>query len=216
MAAVCVLFLILIGEVVPPLVVFGLLFAGLAVGARRSPARWVRWLGAAMVVALLALFSSFAVQDLAHPETPASFGPTWLLVVAAVATVVLAVAAVRGGAVRPRTVWVVAGTALVAGIAFTAVQGAGVQADAAQPGDVAVEAVDATYPAHIEVPVGHAVLVRNLDPIRHTFVVDGGVEPHEVPGSTDRRVEIDLPPGEYRYFCDVPGHEAMTGTLIVS
>lgn len=31
----------------------------------------------------------------------------------------------------------------------------------------------------------------------------------EIPGSTTHRLEIDLPTGEYRYHCDVVGHDSV-------
>ena len=38
----------------------------------------------------------------------------------------------------------------------------------------------------------------------------------ELPGGTSRRIEVNLPAGTYRFFCDVPGHESiMEGVLTV-
>ncbi|MGH2684434.1 MAG: plastocyanin/azurin family copper-binding protein [Actinomycetota bacterium] len=30
-----------------------------------------------------------------------------------------------------------------------------------------------------------------------------------------KRIDIDLPTGSYEFFCDVPGHDDMEGTLVV-
>ena len=57
--------------------------------------------------------------------------------------------------------------------------------------------------------------VTNEDPIRHTFVIDGTNVKLEVPASKQRRVEVELAAGEYRFFCDVPGHERMEGILTI-
>ena len=57
--------------------------------------------------------------------------------------------------------------------------------------------------------------VANRDQIRHTFVIEGTNVKLEVPASKERRVEVELAAGEYRFFCDVPGHERMEGVLTV-
>ena len=41
------------------------------------------------------------------------------------------------------------------------------------------------------------------------------IEPVELPADSPVRVELDLAPGTYRYYCDIAGHENMQGTLVV-
>jgi uncharacterized cupredoxin-like copper-binding protein len=55
----------------------------------------------------------------------------------------------------------------------------------------------------------------------HTFVFDGAYSGFflEVSGSGDQQSEkIDLKPGKYTFYCNIPGHRAqgMEGTLTVS
>ncbi len=37
----------------------------------------------------------------------------------------------------------------------------------------------------------------------------------ELPGSTDRRLEVMAPAGTYEFICAVVGHESMKGTLTI-
>lgn len=215
LTAACLLAIMaLVGEVIPPALLMALLLTGLGVLAVRSSARWVRWAGGALPLLLLGLFSPFLAGDLAHPETPASFAPSFVLTVVALATAVAGVTAALGRPVGRRRTWTVAGLVVVVGIALTALLGGQVTADVAEAGDVEVVAADVTYPSTVAMTRGGALLLVNDDPIRHTFVVDGRV--HELPGATDRRVVLDLPVGEHPFICDVPGHEGMGGTLVVT
>lgn len=215
LTAACLLAIMaLVGEVIPPALLLAVAMVGLGVLAVRSPARWVRWAGAGLPVVLLVLFGPFLGGDLAHPETPASFAPSFVLAVVALATAVTGVAAALGRPIGRRRTWMAAGLVVGAGIALTAVVGGQVTADVAQAGDVEVVAADVAYPEQVSVARGEALLLVNDDPIRHTFVVDGTVQ--ELPGSTDRRVVVDLPVGEHPFICDVPGHEGMAGTLLVT
>lgn len=53
----------------------------------------------------------------------------------------------------------------------------------------------------------HNIAMRGPDPQEGEVVTAGGVS----------EITVELPPGEYEYYCSVPGHEAagMVGTLIV-
>ena len=215
LVVLCILMMVLIGEVIPPVVVFVLVFAGLAVGLRQRPARWMRWT-AGVAAALLVLANlPFAISDLSHPESVGGFVPTLLVIGTAITTAVLGIRAALGRRASGRTVWSIAGGLMLAGIVTSGVVSASVADDVAQSGDVAVEAVDVEFPATVEVPAeSSALFVTNADPFRHTLLVEGTDVKVELPGSTARRVELgDLAPGTYRYWCDVPGHTSMEGTL---
>ena len=79
-----------------------------------------------------------------------------------------------------------------------------------------VVAENGAFPEHLEAEAGRvAFFVENRDRIRHTFViVERGVK-QEMPAGRNRRVVTPLEEGEYRFICDVPGHERMEGTLVV-
>ena len=73
-------------------------------------------------------------------------------------------------------------------------------------------------PETVELEAGETarVLVKNSDPSVHTFTVkDLGVNVGVLPGS-EKVVELRAPAaGSYKLTCEVPGHEAMTGTVEV-
>jgi plastocyanin len=111
---------------------------------------------------------------------------------------------------------VAAGGLAVVAIVVAVAASARVDAEPAQAGDVVVEVVGFHFPDVITVPAGGSALwVDNQDLIRHTLVVEGTGVHVELPASTSVRSEVDLAPGTYRYFCDVPGHEYMEGQLDV-
>jgi plastocyanin len=207
----------LAGHVIPPLAIFAALYLGLgiAIGVRRS--RWL--LGAIIVLSLVYLVGSipFFVVNLAHPESPASFLSEAFVVVALLSTVIGAIAGWRGarpGSRRPVAIGAAAAVGLA--VVVTLVASSGVESDVAQPADVPVESVRSTFPERLEVPAGEAVLwVDNQDPFHHTLVIEGTDVHVALPGSTAVRVPVDLSPGTYRYFCDVPGHERMEGEIVV-
>jgi plastocyanin len=72
-----------------------------------------------------------------------------------------------------------------------------------------------------EVPAGTVPMTLvNQDAIEHTVVIEelGDEKVLEAgPGETDEG-EVDLEPGQYTYYCDVPGHReaGMEGTLTVT
>jgi uncharacterized cupredoxin-like copper-binding protein len=76
--------------------------------------------------------------------------------------------------------------------------------------------------SELEAPAGSVTLVmENPSALEHNIAVrgDGVDEQGEVVGQDEEsRVTVDLEPGEYEFYCSVPGHEdaGMKGTLTVS
>jgi plastocyanin len=74
----------------------------------------------------------------------------------------------------------------------------------------------------LEAPAGEVTLVmENPSSVEHNIAVkDGGVdEKGEIVGQGETsEVTVNLEPGEYTFYCSVPGHEAagMEGTLTVT
>lgn len=65
---------------------------------------------------------------------------------------------------------------------------------------------------------GHVSLsLENRDLFWHTFTIEELDVDLQVPLSAKMTVTFDAPPGEYRFFCDVPGHvqAGMEGLLVV-
>ena len=219
MAATFLSILLITLALIPPVLILGVIFAVLTYVVWRWHAR--RWvLPIAAVLALLAVIGNLqiVVEDLAHPDTIAGFGPTAVIVLAALLGAGAAVAALAGvdPALRRPVAGVVAALAVVL-VAVSAVATLGLESDAQQVGDIVVVAEDVEYPETLSASAGAiAFYVDNKDVIRHTFTIDDGDVEQELPGSTARRVEVTLAAGSYRFYCDVPGHEDMEGMLEVS
>ena len=214
-AALCVGLVALIGEVIPPLLVFTVVFGVLGALLLGKAKRWL--VVVAMVAGVLFIGGNlpFIIEDLAHPDTPAGFVPIWLMVVTTVFLLVAGVMALRAAASAPRVAGIAAVVVALAGVVVSLVSASGVSDDERQPDDVLVAAEDTEYPEELTVASGGALFVENHDLFRHTFVVDDHDIKAQVPGSSSKRVEIDLEPGTYDFRCDVPGHERMEGELTV-
>ena len=202
---------ILHGEVIPPVAIPMALYITAGTILLRHRPKWLPVAAVTLAVLHLAASIQFLVPALSHPESPASFIPE--------ALAVILVAMLAGGIAVPsmqRMLAWGAGALAVAALTVSLGAAAMVETDGRRAGDVTVEAARTQFPALVEAPAGGAVIrVDNQDPFRHTFVVDGTDVHTELPGSTAVRVEADLAPGTYRFFCDVPGHERMEGELVV-
>ncbi len=208
------------GVFIPPLVVFAILAAAMCgVLLRWGTRRWVYVLAAVFSGVFLASSVPFFVEDLAHPETFFSFFLACLAGIAAAVSIVGGLMAATVRAPRAPRAVAGAGAALAAvALAVSLVATLNVEADARAAGDIIVVAEDYEFaPGALSLPAGRVgIYIENEDLVRHTFVVEGTDAKQELPGSTGRRLELDLPPGEYRFYCDVPGHENMDGRLTVS
>lgn len=63
-----------------------------------------------------------------------------------------------------------------------------------------------------------SVRVTNHDLFWHTFTIDGKHVDMRIPVGATRRVTFTVPPGDYEFYCRIPGHKSagMHGTLTVS
>lgn len=90
----------------------------------------------------------------------------------------------------------------------------------ARPGDVVLEMKDAAFKQERIVVRGArvTVLVDNRDLFWHTFTIDKLGVDVRVPVKAKRRATFDVEPGEYTYYCAIPGHRSigMEGKLLVS
>ena len=216
-AALLVTYQLLAGHVIPPLAIFAVLTAVLGSLTWRRRARWLLALDA--LVAGLYLIGSvpFLAANLAHPESPVSFLAEVFLVLALATVLVGVTLRWRGAGDRARRVSVIgvgsiAAIAVIVSLAATA----NVDADARQDGDVAIVTERSIWPAEVTVPAGASALwVDNSDPFHHTFLIDGTDVREVLPAGSSVRIPVDLEEGEHRFWCDVPGHEAMEGVLHV-
>ncbi len=85
-------------------------------------------------------------------------------------------------------------------------------------GGASVTAVDFAFnPGEVSVSSGDAITVSNDGEASHTFTVEEGEEhlvDQEVAPGDSAEVTIDIPAGEYEFYCEF--HPQMTGTLTVS
>ncbi len=205
-------------ELIPPVLVFGVLYLVVAaVVWRLATNRWASIAGAVLVVLGIAGNAPFLVEDISHPETWGSFAPAAVMLVGAVAAVGAAVMALRAApAERARSFSMGAAVLGAALVVATIGLSVATSSDTAEAGDVTVVAEGAEFPETLEIAAGGAgILLENKDFLRHTFVIEDHDVKVELPGGKTRRIEVDLPAGEYRFICDVPGHERMEGTLTV-
>lgn len=205
----------IIGEVIPPLAVFAVLtVAALGLFRVRPRAGAIALLVAAAVANIGG--APFLAGDLMHPADVTAFLWATLSGGGRLIVIVAGVLFLRERDGTARRVGRAALVLLGAALAITAVARATVTSDVRQAGDVDVVVKDATYPGPITATAGATLFVDNQDQYRHTFTIEGTDVNVALPPTADRRVMLDLPPGEYRLYCTVPGHESMTTTLEVT
>lgn len=114
--------------------------------------------------------------------------------------------------------WVAIG-AVAAGLAVPMV--AGVLANEPERWEVGIQLIAENVAfdrTELSAPSGEVtVSLENKDLFWHTFTVEVLDVDLRVPVSADMTVTFDAPPGQYRFFCDIPGHPeaGMEGTLTV-
>jgi plastocyanin len=207
--------MLLAGEAMPFWLMPAVIYLVLGLAILRRGSRWLLITAVALPIVQVGTSAPFVIPGLTHPESPASFLPDVFIILASVTVVVGAVAALRGAQRRLPVAAAAGGIALVATVVSMAAA-AGVSSAARQDGDVAIAAEGVAYPDRVVAEPGAALWVRNADPFRHTFVVEGTDIHAELPGGGALRIDAGLPEGSYTFFCDVPGHETMRGTLAVA
>lgn len=159
------------------------------------------------------------IDELAHPESAPAFILTLLAVTSALVAMVAGLGAFRRWSPRPiRSIVLGAGVTFLIGAIGSAAVAVNTQSDPGLETDLEVVAEGVAWEqAEVVLEPGHSgVWVDNRDGVRHTFTIpDLGVD-LEVPALKARRVVLEAPAGSYQIVCMVPGHEAMTATLIVT
>lgn len=205
------------GSLIPPVAVIGLVFLGFAPflkGERRVLGLAVAAFGVLAVAGNVEII----LDELQHPESAPAFILNLLSLVGVSLAVVGGLAAFRRrptGAIRTLAVGAT-GVFVAATVASLAIA-AGTESDTALTGDVEVTARQVMWaPETITIDSSATGLwIDNQDGIRHTFTIPQLGIDVDVPALKARRIDIDATPGEYQIICTVPGHETMTGTLIV-
>ena len=200
---------------IPPLVVFAVLLTACGILTARRPGRaWPR-VSAALAALFLAVNAPYVIEDVAHPESFLGYSTSGLVVLVSLMTVAAGLGSATGRMrYQGRRLATTTGFLAIAAIVPAAVAASTVEDESALASDVGVTAENGSFTPRAEVSASGALFVRNQDRYRHTLVIEGTGLSTELPAFAGRRLQIDLDPGEYRYFCDVPGHD-MEGTLVV-
>ncbi len=204
------------GQMIPPVLVVGLVFLGFA--PFLSGERPRTGLALAVTSGLLMFGNApFLLDDLANPESSPTFILGLLSLVAGLTAIGSGVAAWRR--LDPVATGRVATTAVsvfVIGSVLSLIAANASDSDTRAFEDVELIAAGAQWSSDtIEVDASGGIWVDNQDGIRHTFAVEPEGLEFEIPAFKSRRADIDLAPGTYGFVCTVPGHESMTGTLLV-
>lgn len=214
-AAYDLVFLAMIGEVIPPLLagaVLTLVGIGLLPRFRRAG---VVVLGLTSLLLLVAMLP-FAAAHLPHPSSPIDFTHAAIALLGRTAAVIAAIGSWReaspalGRRVATLAVALLAVSLVVSGVAVSTTV-----SDGEVAGDVVAELTEATFPPTLTVSSGGVIHLENRDRFRHTYTAPGTSLDVELPATTAVRFTVDLAPGTYEVICDIAGHEFMAAELIV-
>lgn len=201
---------------------FILIFAGIPIAAWAftlwRPGRVTYTIFGVLGVLSILLNLPFILEDLAHPESAFGFNTTLAPLLASLLMVGVGVAVWRPLSDRSASrVWMAASAVFVIGLVVSIGFALGLEDDVAVAGDVRLVAEKAEWdPVSVEAAAGTVGFhIENKDPIRHTFTIEALDIDLELPASTDRRIEFVAPAGSYDFICSVPGHENMTGTIVI-
>ena len=204
------------GAIIPPLLVFAVLYGVGVWLARRGGKAGPIMLGILSLL-LLGLNAPFIVPALSVPASTVDFVMTGLLVLLALANLVSAVAALRApngmgarlvGRSLVALMLVVVAVAIVGRVTY--------DSPVSQSGDIELAAQDYEFSTDvIEADGGEvSVFVDNRDSALHTFTVEGLDVDLQVPGGSTARVTFDATAGSYEFICK-PHSDVMKGTLEV-
>ena len=216
-AVALLIFTAIIGAIIPPIIVFAVLY-GTAVWLTRRSGR----AGTIMLAILSALFlasnAPFILPSLAVPASTVDFVMSGLLVVLALSNLVSAIASLRRSSTGARAGLVGRATlALMLLVVVAAVIGrVTYDSPPAQTGDIEIAAQDFEFSTDvIEAEGGEvSVFIDNKDSALHTFTVEELDVDVAIPGGSTARVTFDATAGSYEFIC-VPHESDMKGTLEV-
>ena len=215
--ATLVVFSAIIGALIPPLVVFALLY-GVGAWLTRGGGRAGTIMLAVLSLLFLASNAPFVLPALAVPASTVDFVMSGLLVVLALTNLVAAIAALRSTSTGARAGLVGrASVALMLMVIVVAVIGrVTYDSPPAQTGDIEIATQDFEFSTDvIEAEGGEvSVFIDNKDSALHTFTVEELDVDVAVPGGSTARVTFDAAAGSYEFIC-VPHESEMKGTLEV-
>ena len=204
--------------IIPPVAVIGVVFLAF-IPFLKGERRWVGLAAAVFAAAAYAGNLPIILDDLRNPESAPAFILQLFSTVGVLLVAVGGVGAFSGAPARlVRPLALAAAGVLIAGAIGSLAVAASTDSAARLPGDVHVTAKQLMWaPEDVVIDTGDSGLwIDNEDGIRHTFTIPELEIDVEIPALKASRVDIDAPPGSYLIICTVPGHESMTGTLIIT
>jgi plastocyanin len=210
--------MVALGEVIPPLILFAVIFLVGAFLARRPGKAGPILLGIVAFVTV-GLNAPFTVPAFVVPASTVDFLLGTVSTIAGIATLIAAIGALRsersGAAPRAVALGVVGLIVLMIGVAVVA------RITYAEPvaasGDIRLTTQDIEFaPATISADAGAVtVFVTNQDPTLHTFTIEELGVDLQIPGGSDARITFDADPGTYEFVCTPHEGMGMIGTLKV-
>jgi plastocyanin len=202
--------------IIPPLLVFAVVWVGGVVWLRRAE-RPPAILLLVAFVAFLALSAPFVIPTLTVPASAGDFILNLASLLAALTGIAAAVAVIRGRGVAPgpaRTIGLAAVAVFVAASAFSVVATVTYENATAREGDIAVVTKDIEFQdTSLAASAGEvSVYVDNEDATLHTFTIDELNVDLDIPASKSARVTFEAEPGTYEFYC-VPHEDDMKGTI---
>lgn len=218
-AVLVVVFINVVGGIIPPLLVFVLLWMGGLLWLRRATKGPAILLLVAFIVFLL-LSAPFIVPTLPVPESASDFITSLLSVLTAAVGIVSGIAVLqkpnRSSLATPKRVGLAAVSLAVVAIGLSIVSTMGYEDASAREGDVELATENIEFSdTSLEAQDGEvSVFVENADATLHTFTIDELDVDLAIPASKAARVSFQAPPGTYEFYCS-PHQEEMKGTLTV-
>jgi FtsH-binding integral membrane protein len=205
------------GVFIPPVLVLGLVFLVFSFFLRGERRR----LGLAYAIVTAIAFLGnvpVIVDDLVHIDSAPTFVLTLVSLLAAAMAVVAGLGAFFGWSATPiRGVAVAAVVVLVLGSVVSIAASTNATNDVAAGSDVSVVAqrIEFSPDTLVMDEAAEGVWIDNRDGIYHTFTIEALGIDVEIPAFKSRRIDLNAAPGTYSYVCTIPGHETMTGALII-
>jgi plastocyanin len=168
---------------------------------------------------LLLIAGFFAFQVFLVPQSTLYFVVNVVFVVAGICTLLASTVLVRGGEKSSNSAAkraAVSAGSLIGLLTIVALLlRIGYEEPPSNSGDISISANDNEFiPDRVDAGPGRVtVVVENEDFSIHTFSIEHLDVSQYLPGGVRSEVVFQADPGTYEYFCEIPGHEEMKGTL---
>lgn len=217
-AIVDVILINVFAGIIPPLLVFAVIWIGSLVWLNRAT-KGPAILLLVSFVAFIGLSAPFTIPSLAVPASGGDFILNLAGLVAVLVGIVAAISVIRGlvyAAPAARSLAMGAAVVFLVASAYSVYETVSYDSAVAQEGDIELVAKDIEFQdTSLDAAAGEvSVFIDNEDATLHTFTIEDLDVDLDIPASKAARVTFDAEPGEYEFFCE-PHKEDMKGTLTV-